>query len=180
MIASGAADSANDNKSSTTELDSHANMAVVGAQATVIQETGLLADVNAFSEEVSTLKRIPINDVAIAYDCPYLQQTFLLIIRNVLHVTSMHHNLILPFVMEEAGLEVDAKAKIHSKDLVVSNHSVHDPITTLRIPLKLRGIFSCFKTRSLTDEEIMNCTDYPKVYLAPDGDRWVSQLNPLG
>ena len=172
VIASGAADSANDIKSSTTELDSHANMVVVGAQATVIQETGLFADVNAFSDEVSQLQRIPINDVVIAYDCPYRLETYLLIIKNALHVPSMDHNLIPPFIMEEAGLDVDAKAKIHSKDLSVSNHSIFDPETNLRIPLKLRGIFSCFKTRCLTDEEILNCQEYPKLYLTPDNARW--------
>jgi hypothetical protein len=172
VIASGVAGSANDNNTSTTELDSHANMAVVGAQATVIQETGLFADVNAFSDEVSQLKRIPINDVVIAYDCPYRLQTYLLIIKNALHVPSMNHNLIPPFIMEEAGLEVDARAKIHSKDLTVSNHSIYDSDTTLRIPLKLRGIFSCFKTRSLTHDEILNCRDFQTVHLTPDSSHW--------
>ena len=147
-------------------------MAVVGAQATVIQETGLFADVNAFSNEVSQLKRIPINDVVIAYDCPFRLQTYLLIIKNALHVPSMEHNLIPPFIMEEAGLEVDAKAKIHSKNLNVSNHSIFDPETTLRIPLNLRGIFSCFKSRSLTDDEIMNCKEYSTIYLTPESSQW--------
>ena len=173
MIASGAAGSANDNnKSSTTELDSHANMAVVGAQATIIQETGLYADVNAFSDEVSKLNRIPINDMVIAYDCPFSLQTYLLIIKNALHVASMNHNLIPPFIMEEAGLDVNAKAKIHSKDLCVSDHSIYDSETELRIPLKLRGIFSYFNTRRLTSDEIVNCQEYPTIYLSPDSSSW--------
>ena len=50
----------------TTELDSHANMVVLGNQATIIQSRGT-ADVNAFSEEVGTLK-VPIVDGIIAYD----------------------------------------------------------------------------------------------------------------
>jgi hypothetical protein len=143
-------------------------MVVLVVQATVIQETGLFTDINAFSDEVSQLRRIPINDVVIAYACPYQLETYLLIIKNVLYVPSMDHNLIPRFVMEEAGLGVDSKAKIHSKDLNVSNHSIFDPETNLQIPLKLRGIFFCFKTRCLTTDKITNCHEYPKVYLMPD------------
>ena len=172
VISSGAANEANDNKSSTTELDFHANMVVVGAQGTIIQDTGLYADVSAFVDEVNKLNRVPIRDMALAYDCPYKRKTFLLIAKNALYVPSMHHNLIPPFIMEEAGLEVDEKPKIHSRDLQVSNHSIYDPETELRIPLKLRGIFSCFNTRALTQEEISNCMDYDTIFLTPDSERW--------
>ena len=54
----------------TTELDSHANMVVIGAQGTIIQQTGRYADVNAFSSDVGTMSRVTIVDVAVAYDCP--------------------------------------------------------------------------------------------------------------
>ena len=36
-----------------TELDSHANMLVIGKQGTIIQQTGWYADVNAFSKDVA-------------------------------------------------------------------------------------------------------------------------------
>ena len=173
MISSGAAYEANDNnKPSTTELDSHANMVVVGANATVIQETGTYADVNSFAEEVDQMKRVPIKDMVVAYDCPYQRKTFLLIFKNALHVPSMDHNLISPFIMEEAGLMVNAKPKIHSNDASIGDHSFFDSATDLRVPFKLRGIFSYFETRSLTPDEIMNCTEYDTVYLSPDSTSW--------
>ena len=50
----------------TTELDSHANMVVIGAQGTIIQKTGRYTDVNAFSSDVGTLSRVPIVDEAVA------------------------------------------------------------------------------------------------------------------
>ena len=122
MIASGAAHGANNNKISTTEMDSHTNMAVVGSNATKIQDTGHYADVNAFANDVGQMKRDPIKDMAIAYDFPYQKKTFLFIIKNVLHVPSMNHNLIPPFILDEAGLEVYTKPKIHSKSLSVCSH----------------------------------------------------------
>ena len=59
VISSGAAYQANDNKSSTTELDSHANMVVVGGNATAIQETEQFAYVNVFANKVSQNKKDP-------------------------------------------------------------------------------------------------------------------------
>ena len=39
----------------TTELDSHANMAVVGQDVTVISRSGLHAEVRPFADDVPTL-----------------------------------------------------------------------------------------------------------------------------
>ena len=107
-------------------------------------------------------------DFELLYDCPYSLKTYLLIIKNTLHVASMDHNLIPPFIMKKAGLEVRSTAKIHSNDLCVSDHSIYDSETGLQIPLKLRGIFSYLKTRSITDDEILNSQEYPTVYLTSD------------
>ena len=71
VIASGAAHGANDNKMSTTEMDYHANMAVVGANSTFIQEMGRYADVNAFANDVDQMKQVPIKDMKIAYNFTY-------------------------------------------------------------------------------------------------------------
>ena len=70
-------------------MDSHANMAVVGSNATKIQDTGRYVYVNAFANDFGRMKRVPIKDMAIAYDCPYQKKTFLLIIKNALHVPSI-------------------------------------------------------------------------------------------
>ena len=127
-------------------------MAVVGSNATKIQDTGSYEDVNAFENDVGQRKRVPIKDMAIAYDCPYQKKKFLLIIKNALHVTSMNHNLIPPFILDEAGMEVYTKPKIHSNNLYVDNHSIFYTATELQIPIKLRGIFSYFNSRSLNSE----------------------------
>ena len=55
-----------DYESSTTELDSHANMIVLGEQARIINRSGKYAEVRAFSNECSTLKKVPIVDAVIA------------------------------------------------------------------------------------------------------------------
>ena len=51
---------------STTQLDSHANMVVVGRQATVFGSSGRSANVWPFSNNYSRLQSVPIVDASIA------------------------------------------------------------------------------------------------------------------
>ena len=97
----------------TTELDSHANIVVIGAQGTIIQNTGKYNDVNGFSPYIGTMSRVPIVDAVMGYDCPISGKTTLLVARNALIVEIMDHNLIPPFIIRESGMEVDEQAKIH-------------------------------------------------------------------
>ena len=87
------------------------------------------------------MKRLTIKDTEISYDFRYQQKKLLLIINNALRVPSINQNLIPPFILDETGLEVDSKPKIHSNDLTVENHSIYDTATYLRIFLKLCGVF---------------------------------------
>ncbi len=55
---------------------------------------------------------------------------------------------------------------------MIDNHAIVDPVTGMRIHLSLNGIFSYFKTRCLTSEEIDNWKNYPIVFITPDGNAW--------
>ena len=92
-----------DDHTSATELDSHANMVVAGKDFLVIQDTGLTANVNPFSDELQSMNKVPIVDGVTAYDCPYTHETILCVVRNALHVPTVDHNLVSPFIMREAG-----------------------------------------------------------------------------
>ena len=59
-----------DDQETSTQLDSHANMVVVGGHASVFGHSGKSADVRPFSNDCSKLKSVPIVDAAMAYDCP--------------------------------------------------------------------------------------------------------------
>ena len=84
---------------SRTELDSHANMPFVGHHAYIISDTGRIADVNAFTPDYDAMQ-VPIVDAAVQYDCSYDGCSYILIIRNPLHVLSMmKNNLLPPFVL---------------------------------------------------------------------------------
>ena len=89
-------------------------MVVVGGQATVFGSSGRSADVKPFSSDCSQLKSVPIVDAALAYDCPYSMQTYILTVRNALHVKNMDNNLVPPFILREAGLVVNDVPRIHT------------------------------------------------------------------
>ena len=162
-----------DGESLTTELDSHANMVVVGKHATIIAPTGRHAEVQAFSNKCNTLQKVPIVDAAIAYDDKYTGKTFILIMKNVLYVETMERNLIPPFILREAGLIVNDVPRIHcGEELNDESHCIIDRSTGMKIRMFLRGIFSGFDSRELSQAEIDNCDDYELVMLTPDASQW--------
>ena len=157
---------------SATELDSHANMSVIGKHALIISDSGSTAQVNSFAKEAGGISEVPIVDAVCAYDCPKTGQVYFLVMRNGLSVPSNEHNLVPPFLMREAGLIVNDKPKIHCQDPSAEDHTIYDKEHDLRIPLQLDGIFSYFPTRSLTQDELEFAEDYPVVLLSPDSPSW--------
>ena len=84
------------------------------------------------------------------YDSPYNGKSYILVVRNALHVPSMCNNLLPPFMLREAGITVNNKAKIHMMNPMAEDHAIIFPETGFRIPMMLWGIFSCFPTMKLT------------------------------
>ena len=151
-------------------MDSHANMVVLGSHAFIfdkVQDT--TCDVAPFDPSLGTSKSIPVVDGAVAYDCPVTQNTTILVFRNALHVKTLGHNLIPPFILREAGIIVNDTAKIHLKDPGKHDHAIVCPNDDLLIPLSLNGIFSFFHTRLPTTEEVQTC---PVICMTPDGAQW--------
>ena len=58
-----------DENGGRTELDSHANMCVLGKQCYIISRSGKSVDVGAFTESAGGLNEVPIVDAMLAYDC---------------------------------------------------------------------------------------------------------------
>ena len=140
---------------SHTELDSHANMPVVGKHAYIIAETGKKVDVSPFTPDYKPLT-VPLVDAMVKYDNPYDGKTYILVLRNVLYVPSMDHNLIPPFMLREMGVTVNDVPKIHKEDPTVDDHAITFAETGFRIPLSLWGIFSYFPTSKPMHDDLLN------------------------
>jgi hypothetical protein len=155
-----------------TKLDSHDNMVVVDSDCTVIATKGHHATVTPFSSNLPTMDMVEIGDVAIAYDDPISLQTYLLAMRNALLIPTMDHNLIPPFLIWLAGLQVDETPKHQLASPTVDNHAIYDSETGMCIHLKLNGTFSYFTTQALTLDKIENRDTFTIVFISLDGDAW--------
>ena len=143
--------SATEKPVSSTDLDSHANMPMVGMHSTIISDTGRIADVSPYTPDYKSMQ-VKIMDAAIKYKCPSTGQEYALIIQNALHVPIMVNNLIPPFMLREVGIKVKDTPKIHCNDPTVRDHAIEFPETGFKIPLLLWGVFSYFPTSKSTEE----------------------------
>ena len=91
------------NESSQTELDSHANMPVIGMNAYILSKIGETVDVAPFTPDYKPIS-VELVDAALKYECPYSGEIKILNIRRGLYVPSMTHNLLPPFMLREAGI----------------------------------------------------------------------------
>ncbi len=163
-----------------TELDYHANMAVAGSDCMVIATSGCHATVTPFSTHLPTMDVVEIGNVAIAYNDPISLQTYLLVMRNAWLIPTMDHNLIPPFLIRLAGLQVDETPKHQLALPTVDNDAIYDSETGMRIHLKLNGILSYFLTQALTLDEIENWDTFPIIFLTPDGVAWDPHTSHCG
>ena len=79
-------DDDNDDGQSRFELDSHANMPVVGDNAYIIADTGKWVEVSPFSPDYEPI-RVKLVDAAVLYEDPYNGEEYILVLRNVLYVS---------------------------------------------------------------------------------------------
>ena len=83
----------------------------------------------------------------------------------------MDDNLIPPFILRDAGLTVNEKAKIHCEEGTATeeDHTIQEESTGLFIPLQLRSIFSYFPSRKPNNSDL---DDSVVVAITPDGPTW--------
>ena len=145
---------------SRTDLDSHANMPVVGRNSFILSETGRTVNVSPFTPDYQPLVA-QIVDAAIQYDDPFDGQSYILVIRNAIHMPSMINNLLPPFMLREAGIIVNDVPKIHVDDPTEEHHAICFKETGFRIPLSLWGTFSCFPSSRQTLHSICAFSCFP-------------------
>ena len=69
------------NESSWIELDSHANMPVIGMNAYILSKIGETVDVAPFTPDYKPIS-VELVDAALKYECPYSGELKILIIRR--------------------------------------------------------------------------------------------------
>ena len=125
-------------------------MVVLGAHAFIFESKNRTFNIQPFDPSIGTASKIPIVDGAVAYECPYTGEIYVLIVSNALHIPHLQNNIITPFVMRAVGVTLNETPKIHSKDPIIDDHCITFEDSDLRIPLQLSRVFSYFRTRNPT------------------------------
>eukprot|EP00957_Ditylum_brightwellii_P183416 13971614-Ditylum_brightwellii.AAC.1 len=65
-------------------------MPVMGRDAFVVSDTGRVMEVNPFTPDYDVLQ-VKLVDAALKYDCPHKGKSYILLVRNALHVPPIDH-----------------------------------------------------------------------------------------
>ena len=114
----------------------------------ILEDTRRTAKVSGFTSELGKPITVPIVTAAVAYDCEYSGMTYIMVIHNALYFKNMDVNLIPPFMMRLAGLEVNECPKFLAPNPTIENHSIYFPVFIVKIltvlVLKNFRLCTCF------------------------------------
>ena len=129
---------------SRTELDTHASSIVIGDNVLVTHDSGKVANVGPFTDQLGKLKNIPIVDGVVAHDCKYTGKTYYIAMYNALYVKGMKDNLVPPFTVRRQGNIVNDVPKIQVLNPSELDHCLILDNERINIPLRLHGTMSYF------------------------------------
>jgi hypothetical protein len=143
------------------DLDSHADMAVLGSNCFVYEETGRTIDVYSYDAMLGSSERKVVSGV-FASDDPNDGRVILLIVHQGLHIPHLSYSLIPPFQMWENDIIVKDRPKFQCANPSPDDHAIlieRDDNQPYRIPLSLRGTTSYVDVRCPTPGEIDDMSD---------------------
>jgi hypothetical protein len=155
------------------DLDSHADMAVLGSNCFVFEENGKTVNVFSYDPELSSMARNVISGSCFAYDDPCSGRVILLIVHQGLHIPHLGYSLIQPFQMRENDVIVNDRPKFQTRSPTEDDHCVivtRDDLMTYSMPLLLRGTTSFLDVQRPTDNDIHDndLERFELTYQSPD------------
>jgi len=138
-----------------SELDSHADTIVGGANCVLLETSGETANVHSFSDERKPFSNVPIGTIATAWVNPENGEVIVLVMNEALYFGDrLDHTLICPNQLRSFGIVVDDTPKQFDPK---STHSIEVPGDDLTIPLEMNGVVSYFSSHKPSEEELENC-----------------------
>jgi len=152
------------------ELDSHADTCAFGKHCYIVNESSQQVSAKGFHPNLPEMSGVKIVTAAIAYDCPELFVTFVLIFPQSLHFPSMDRHLICPDQLRENGIVVNdiPLLRIPPAHRTPLHHSILDPSSNLHIPLQYDKPISYFQCRKPTFAEVNDNINNIHVYMTSE------------
>ena len=147
-----------------SELDSHADTCVGGANTILLEPSGTTATVHSFSDERKPFDQIPIGTIATSWTNPEDGITYVLCFPESLYFGDrLPTTLICPNQLRDHKTVVEDTPRQYNP---TSNHCI--TIDGFTIPLLLDGVISYFESTKPTDDEIR----YNKRYTLTSDTPW--------
>jgi hypothetical protein len=136
-----------------TELDSHADTCVGGANSILLEDSGETATVHSFSGERKPFASIPIGTIATSWTDEGTSETFVLQFPESLYFGDrLPHSLLCPNQLWAHGIRVEDTPRQFDGS---SSHLI--VVEGLKIPLYLDGVIFFFESRKPNEDELENC-----------------------
>jgi hypothetical protein len=161
-----------DHRDRGLDLDTHADMAVLGSNCYVFEETGKTVNVFSYDPKLGSTTSNVVSG-CLSYDDPTSGRVILLIVHQGLHMPHLSYSLIPPFQMRENNIIVNDHPKFQTRNPTEDDHCVivsRDDLYTYHFPLSLRGTTSFIDVRKPTDGEIQDDSleRFELTYQSPD------------
>jgi hypothetical protein len=134
-----------DHRDSGLDPDTHADMAVLGSNCYVFEETGKTVNVFSYDPKLGLTTSNVISG-CFSYDDLTSGSVILLIVHQGLHMPHLGYSLIPPFQMRENDVIVNDRPKFQMRNPTEDDHCVivlRYDLSTYRFPLSLCGT-TCF------------------------------------
>jgi Reverse transcriptase (RNA-dependent DNA polymerase) len=140
------------------DFDSHADTCVVGKNFTVVERTGRVCDVSAFSDEFGRHSNVEIVSAATLIQDEVSGLASILIVNEALSFPEMDYTLLNPNQIRYAGNDVWDNPFDPSHPLSMVVHSDEHP--TLTLPITAKGTILSFPSRTPTQQELDTLPHY--------------------
>ena len=161
------------------ELDSHADMAVIGKDCHIISHLKKYIEVSGYDPSMPSTERELVS-ACFAYDDPDNGQVKILVIHQALYVPTMNYSLIPPAQMRDNDVIVNECPKSMMDNPTANDHALilSEDIDKVKykIPLELRGTISCIPVRKPTEAEL-NDIDIRRYTLTAETPEWDPQAD---
>lgn len=135
-------------------IDTHADTCCFGKHCHILGTVhGKVVEAHPFSEQLGTIKNLPIVNACVAYDNPVTGETEILVAHNVIFVSDMENHLICPDQARNADIRIDLTPPKYEADSFFGIQW-SDEFT---IPLRSYGPIPYFHVRRPTQEELDTC-----------------------
>ncbi len=144
----------------TLELDSHADMCVLGRGALILLDYDRAVIVEGYDPSLGTKTYVTVSR-ALAYDDPVTGKVYHLVINQAIHIPHLDHHLLCPMQCQVNDVIFNNLPKFLASDPTDHMHAMtiidpHQPAQTVILPLALRGVTSLLNVRGITHDE-WNC-----------------------